>query len=211
MIRLLIADDHAIVRQGLKQIVSESSEMVVVGEAGNAEEALALARTINYDVAIIDVSMPGRGGLDILKDLKTARPTAKIVILSMHPEEQYAIRCLRDGASAYITKTNATEELVQAINAVASGRRYITPAVAEKLASYIEQDTGQLPHESLSDRELQVFLLLGSGKTVTDVARELSLSVKTVSTYRTRIMGKMHMSSNSLLMRYAIQHKLVEM
>ncbi len=211
MIRLLIADDHAIVRQGLKQIVSESSEMAVAGEAANGEEALALARTIQYDVAIIDISMPGRGGLDILKDLKAARPSAKIVILSMHPEEQYAIRCLRDGASAYITKANATEELVHAIHAVAAGKRYITPSVAEKLASYIEQDTGHLPHESLSDRELQVFLLLGSGKTVTDIARELSLSVKTISTYRMRVMEKMHMNSNALLIRYALQHELVEM
>jgi two-component system invasion response regulator UvrY len=210
MIRLLIADDHAIVRQGLKQIVSESSEMVVAGEAENGEEALALARKLSYDVAIIDISMPGRGGLDILKDLKAARPSAKIVILSMHPEEQYAIRCLRDGASAYITKANATEELVHAIQAVAAGKRYITPSVAERLASYIEQDAERLPHESLSDRELQVFLLLGSGKTVTDISRELSLSVKTVSTYRTRILEKMHMDSNALLMRYAIQHKLVE-
>jgi DNA-binding NarL/FixJ family response regulator len=210
MIRLLIADDHAIVRQGLKQIVSESPNMVVAGETANGEEALALARTLNYDVAIIDLSMPGRGGLDILKDLKTARPSAKIVVLSMHPEEQYAIRCLRDGASAYITKANATEELVHAIQTVAAGKRYITPSVAEKLASYIEQDTERLPHESLSDRELQVFLLLGSGKTVTNISRELSLSVKTVSTYRTRVLEKMHMDSNAQLIRYAIQHQLIE-
>jgi two-component system invasion response regulator UvrY len=210
MIRILIADDHAIVRQGLKQIVSESPGMVVAGEAANGEEAVALARKLSYDIAIVDIAMPGRGGLDILKDLKSARPSAKIIILSMYPEEQYAIRSLRDGASAYLTKANATEELVHAIQAVAAGRRYITPSVAERLASYVEQDTERLPHESLSDRELQVFLLLGSGKTVTDIARELSLSVKTVSTYRTRILEKMRMSSNALLIRYAIQHKLVE-
>lgn len=210
MIRILIADDHAIVRRGLKQIVSESPGMVVAGEAANGEEAVALARKLSYDIAIVDIAMPGRGGLDILKDLKSARPSAKIIILSMYPEEQYAIRSLRDGASAYLTKANATEELVHAIQAVAAGRRYITPSVAERLASYVEQDTDRLPHESLSDRELQVFLLLGSGKTVTDIARELSLSVKTVSTYRTRILEKMRMSSNALLIRYAIQHKLVE-
>jgi DNA-binding NarL/FixJ family response regulator len=210
MIRLLIADDHAIVRKGLKQIVSESPDMVVVGEAANGEEALALARKLVYDVAIVDITMPGRGGLDILKDLKAVRPSAKIIILSMHPEEQYAIRCLRDGASAYITKGNATEELVHAIQAVAAGKRYITPSVAERLASYIEQDAERLPHESLSDRELQVLLLLGSGKTVTDISRELSLSVKTVSTYHMRILEKMHMGSNALLIRYAIQHKLIE-
>ncbi len=210
MIRILIADDHAIVRRGLKQIVSESPGMVVAGEAANGEEAVALARKLSYDIAIVDIAMPGRGGLDILKDLKSARPSAKIIILSMYPEEQYAIRSLRDGASAYLTKANATEELVHAIQAVAAGRRYITPSVAERLASYVEQDTDRLPHESLSDRELQVFLLLGSGKTVTDIARELSLSVKTVSTYRTRILEKMRMNSNALLIRYAIQHKLVE-
>jgi two-component system invasion response regulator UvrY len=210
MTRILIVDDHAIVRQGLKQIVSESPGMVVAGEAANGEEAVALARKLSYDIAIVDIAMPGRGGLDILKDLKSARPSAKIIILSMYPEEQYAIRSLRDGASAYLTKANATEELVHAIQAVAAGRRYITPSVAERLASYIEQDTERLPHESLSDRELQVFLLLGSGKAVTVIARELSLSVKTVSTYRTRILVKMRMSSNALLIRYAIQHKLVE-
>ena len=210
MIRILIVDDHAIVRQGLKQIVSESPGMAVAGEAENGEEALALARKLSYDIAIVDIAMPGRGGLDILKDLRTARPSAKIIILSMHLEEQYAIRCLRDGASAYITKANATEELVHAIRAVAAGGRYITSSIAERLASYIEQDADRPPHESLSDRELQVFLLLGSGKTVTDAARELSLSAKTVSTYRTRILGKMRMDSNALLIRYAIQYKLVE-
>jgi two-component system invasion response regulator UvrY len=210
MIRILIADDHEIVRQGLKQIVSESPGMAVAGEAANGEEALALARKIRYDIAIVDIAMPGRGGLDILKDLRSARPSAKIIVLSMYPEEQYAIRSLRDGASAYLTKANATEELVHAIQAVAAGRRYITPSVAEKLACYIERDTERLPHESLSDRELQVFLLLGSGKTARDIARELSLSVKTVSTYRGRILEKMRMDSNALLIRYAIQHKLVE-
>jgi DNA-binding NarL/FixJ family response regulator len=209
MKRILIVDDHEVVRQGLKQIISESPGMVVAGEAADGEEALALARKHRYDIAIVDIAMPGRGGLDILKDLKVARPSAKIIILSMHPEEQYAIRCLRDGASAYITKANATEELVHAIQAVAAGGRYITSSIAERLACYIEQDTDRPPHESLSDRELQVFLLLGSGKTVTDAARELSLSIKTVSTYRTRILRKMRMDSNALLIRYAIQHKLV--
>ncbi len=210
MIRILIADDHAIVRQGLMQIISESPGMALAGEAANGEEAVSLARELSYDIAIVDIAMPGRGGLEILKDLRAARPSSKIIILSMYPEEQYAIRSLRDGASAYLTKANATEELVHAIQAVAAGRRYITPSVAERLASYIERDAETLPHESLSDRELQVFLLLGSGKTVTFIARELSLSVKTVSTYRTRILEKMRMDSNALLIRYAVQHKLVE-
>ena len=210
MIRLLIADDHAIVRQGLKQIVSEFPGMTVAGEAASGEEALALARKLSYDVAIVDIAMPGRGGLEILRDLKEARPSAKIVILSMHPEEQYAIRCLRDGASAYITKGNATEELIHAIQAVAAGKRYITPLVAERLVSYIERDAERLPHENLSNRELQVLILLGSGKTVTDISRELSLSAKTISTYRARVLEKMSMDTNSLLIRYVIQHGLVE-
>jgi len=210
MIRLLIADDHAIVRQGLKQIVSEFPGMTVAGEAASGEEALALARKLSYDVAIVDIAMPGRGGLEILKDLREARPTAKIVILSMHPEEQYAIRCLRDGASAYITKGNATEELIHAIQAVAAGKRYITPMVAEKLVSYIERDAERLPHENLSNRELQVLILLGSGKTVTDISRELSLSAKTISTYRARVLEKMNMDTNALLIRYVIRHGLVE-
>ena len=210
MIRLLIADDHAIVRQGLKQIVSEFPGMTVAGEAASGEEALALARKLRFDVAIVDITMPGRGGLEILKDLKEVRPSAKIVILSMHPEEQYAIRCLRDGASAYITKGNATEELIHAIQAVAAGKRYITPLVAEKLVSYIERDAERLPHENLSNRELQVLILLGSGKTVTDISRELSLSAKTISTYRARVLEKMNMDTNALLIRYVIQHGLVE-
>ena len=210
MIRLLIADDHAIVRQGLKQIVSEFPGMTVAGEAASGEEALALARKLRFDVAIVDITMPGRGGLEILKDLKEVRPSAKIVILSMHPEEQYAIRCLRDGASAYITKGNATEELIHAIQAVAAGKRYITPLVAEKLVSYIGRDAERLPHENLSNRELQVLILLGSGKTVTDISRELSLSAKTISTYRARVLEKMNMDTNALLIRYVIQHGLVE-
>jgi DNA-binding NarL/FixJ family response regulator len=208
VIRILIADDHGIVRKGLKQIVSENPDMVVAGEAANGQEALEMARAQDFDVAIIDIAMPGRGGLEILKSLKAERPSLKIIMLSVYSEEQYAIRSLRDGASAYLTKANATDELVKAIEAVASGKRYITPSVAERLASYIEEEGSHLPHESLSDRELQVLVMIGTGKSVSEIAAELSLSVKTVSTYRTRLLEKMGMDTNAQLIKYAVQQGL---
>lgn len=210
MIRILIADDHGIVRKGLKQIVAENPNMIVAGEAANGQEALELAQEKQFDVAILDIAMPGRGGLDVLKVLKAQQPSLKIIMLSMYSEEQYAIRSLRDGASAYLTKANATEELIEAIEAVASGKRYITASVAERLASYIEQDGGRLPHEALSDRELQVLVMIGSGKSVSVIAAALSLSVKTVSTYRARLLGKMGMVSTAQLIRYAIEHRLCQ-
>jgi two-component system, NarL family, invasion response regulator UvrY len=208
VIRILIVDDHAIVRKGLLQIVSEHPDMVVSGEAENGEKALELARTNDFNIAVVDISMPGRGGLDIIRTLRAERPSLKVIILSMHPEEQYAIRSLRDGASAYLTKANAADELVQAIRAVSCGKRYITPSVAERLASYIEEDGSRLPHEGLSDRELQVLGMIGEGKSIAQIAVELSLSAKTVSTYRARILEKMGMGSSAQLIRYALQHKL---
>jgi two-component system invasion response regulator UvrY len=210
MIRILIADDHSIVRQGLKQIVSECPEMVVAGEAASGQEALDLVRKRDFDVAIVDIAMPGRGGLEILKDLKAERPSMKVMVLSMYSEEQYAIRSLRDGASAYLTKAGAPDELVQAIHAVANGKRFITPSVAERLATYIEADSERPPHEKLSDRELQVLVLLGSGKSVGDIAGELSLSVKTISTYRARLLEKMSMETTAQLIKYAVRHDLVQ-
>ena len=209
MIRLLIADDHGIVRQGLKQIVSEHPGITVAGEASNGEEALELANREDFDVAIIDIAMPRRGGLDILKDLRRDHPGMKVIVLSISPEEQYAIRTLRDGASAYLNKSNATEELVPAILAAASGKKYITPPVAERLATYVEGDT-RLPHETLSDREMQVLLLIGRGKSVSDIARDLSLSIKTISTYRARLMAKMDAATNAQLIQYAIRNRLIE-
>jgi two-component system, NarL family, invasion response regulator UvrY len=208
VIRILIADDHEVVRRGLKQVVAENPEMAVTGEAGNGEEALHLARVQDFDVAVIDIAMPGRGGLEILKDLKAQRPFLKIIVLSMYSEEQYAVRSLRDGASAFLTKANASEELVKAIQAVASGRRYITPSVAERLARYVEEDGSILPHERLSDREQQVLVMIGSGKSVSDIANELALSVKTVSTYRVRLLEKMAMETNAQLIRYVVEHGL---
>ena len=208
MIRILIADDHGIVRSGLKQIIAENPDMVVAAEAAGGQEALELARAQDFDVAIIDIAMPGRGGLEILKELRAERPSLKIIILSMYSEEQYAIRSLRDGASAYLTKANATDELIKAIETVARGKRYITPSVAERLAIYIEEEGSRLPHECLSDRELQVLVMIGSGKSMSDIAAELSLSVKTVSTYRARLLEKMGMDSNAHLIKYAVQHGL---
>jgi two-component system invasion response regulator UvrY len=208
LIRILIADDHGIVRKGLKQIVAENPNLVVTGEAANGQEALDLAWAQEFDVAIIDIAMPGRGGLEILKILKAQKPSLKIIMLSMYSEEQYAIRSLRDGASAYLTKANATDELVKAIEVVASGKKYITPTVAEHLASFLDEDESRLPHEKLSDRELQVFVMIGSGKSVTDIATELSLSMKTVSTYRARLLEKMGMDSNAQIIKYTLQHML---
>ena len=210
MIRVLIADDHGIVRQGLRRIVSECPGMTVAGEAASGEEALALARERAFDLAILDISMPGRGGLDIIRDLRAARPSLKVMILSMHSEEQYAVRCLRDGASAYLTKGSPPEEIVQAIRTVAAGRRYITPSIAERLASRIDLEGDRPLHDRLSDREMQVLMRLGSGRTVSDIAADMSLSVKTVSTYRARLLEKMGMQSTAQLIRYAVQNGLVE-
>ena len=210
MIRILIADDHSVVRQGLQQIVSERMNMTVAAEAASGQEALDLVRGNEFDVAIIDIAMPGRGGLDILRDLKAARPDMKVIVLSMYSEEQYAVRSLRDGASAYLTKTSAPDELVLAIETVAAGRRYITPSIADRLAGYIEDSTTRPVHELLSDREMQVLVLIGSGKTVSEIAEELTLSVKTVSTYRSRVLEKMALASNADLIRYAIHHRLVD-
>jgi len=210
MIRILIVDDHSIVRQGLKQIISECPGMVVAGEAASGQEVLELVRKGDFDVAIVDISMPGRGGLEILRDLKAEKPSMKVMVLSMYSEEQYAIRSLRDGASAYLTKASAPDELVQAIRTVAKGKRYITSSVAERMAIYIEVDSGRPPHELLSDRELQVLVLLGGGKSVGDIAGELSLSVKTISTYRARILKKTGMENTAQLIKYAVQHDLVQ-
>jgi len=154
--------------------------------------------------------MPGRGGLDVLHEIRAAKPGTKVIVLTMYPEEQYAIRSLRDGASAYLTKSSSPDELIEAIKTVASGRRYITPSIADRLASYIEDASQRPPHEALSDREMQVFVRIGSGKPVKEIAGELNLSIKTVSTYRVRILQKLGMETNAQLIRYAIQHELVQ-
>jgi two-component system, NarL family, invasion response regulator UvrY len=211
VIRILVADDHGILRRGIAQIVSESEDIVVAGEASSGEEALSLAAEGGYEVVLLDISMPGRGGLDVIRDIKAACPGVKVIVLSMHPEEQFAVRSLREGASAYLVKSRADEELLPAIRAVAAGRRYITPEVAERLARFVERDSGasaNSPHELLSKREYQILVLLGSGFRVTDIARDMNLSVKTVSTYRARMLTKMGFETNAQLVKYVSDHGL---
>jgi two-component system invasion response regulator UvrY len=210
MIRILIADDHRIVREGLKQILAENPDMIVADEASNGQEVIGKIWENDYDVVLLDISMPGRSGLDILKQLKTERPKLSVLVLSMYSEEQYAMRALRAGASGYMTKESAPDELIEAIRKVSTGRKYISPTVAEKLAFSLEASDERPPHENLSDREYQVMCMIASGKTIKAIADELSLSVKTISTYRTRILEKMKMKNNAELTHYSIQNRLVE-
>ena len=209
MISILIADDHAIVREGLKQIVSSQTDMKVTGEAHNAQGVLDLVRGGTWDVVVLDINMPGRNGLEVLKELKQEFPKLPVLVLSVHPEEQYGIRVLKAGAAGYMNKESAPEELVTAIRKVIRGGKYLTPTLAERLAFQVADGSEAHPHEKLSDRELQVLCLIASGKTVSEIADDLSLSVKTISTYRTRILEKMAMKSSAELTRYALQNHLV--
>lgn len=210
MIKILIADDHPIVRQGLKQILSEEADMGVFGEAQNSQEVLELVRKKDWDIVVLDITMPGRGGIDVLKELKHQRPKLPVLILSMHPENQYAVRALKAGAAGYVTKGSAQEELVKAIRKILRGGKYVSPTLAEKLAFNLEAEAEKPLHERLSDREYQVMTMIASGKTVSQIAEELSLSVKTIDTYRARILEKMKMKTNAELTHYAIKNKLVE-
>lgn len=210
MLRILIADDHPIVRQGLRQIITETSDMVVADEASNGWEALSKVRASYYDVVLLDISMPGLYGLDIIRQLKNERPGLPVLILSIHPEEQYAVRAFRAGAAGYLTKESAPDELLAAIQKVSIGGKYVSSSLAEKLASDLETGAEQLPHETLSDREYQVMCMIAVGKTVTKIAEELSLSAQTVSTYRSRILGKMRMRNSAELTYYAIKNRLVD-
>ncbi|RJQ21541.1 MAG: DNA-binding response regulator [Nitrospiraceae bacterium] len=210
MINILIVDDHAIVRKGIRQILLETSDKYAVEEACNGQEALEKVYKNNYDLVLMDISMPGRSGLDILKQLKQEKPKVPVIILSVYPEEQYAVRALKTGAAGYLTKESAPEELIRAIRKVSrGGGKYVTASIAEKLASAIGIDLEKLPHEDLSNREYQVLCMIASGKTATQISEELSLSVKTVSTYRTRILGKMGMKNNAELTHYAVKNSLV--
>lgn len=208
--RVLIVDDHAVVRRGLQQILLDEYDDIAFGEAINATEALEAIHGNDWDVVILDISMPGRSGLDVLKEIKKSKPNLPVLVLSMHPEDQFAARTLRAGASGYMTKETAPEELVTALNKVMSGGHYVSPSLGEILAQDLRRETGRDIHQILSDREFEVMIMIGSGKTVTRIAEELALSVKTVSTYRARILEKMQMSSNAELTRYAIKHGLVE-
>ena len=210
MIRILVADDHAIVREGLKQILADVGDMTVCDEAASGAETLAKIRKREYDVVLLDISMPGRSGLEILKDIKTEHPKQPVLILSMHAEEQYAVRALRAGASGYLTKASAPDELIGAIRKVSYGRKYVSASLAEKLAFALDIDTKKPPHETLSDREYQVMLMIASGKSVKEIAAELCLSVKTISTYRARVMEKMNMKKNAELTLYAVRNRLMD-
>lgn len=209
MIKILVVDDHAIVREGLKQIIADSTDMVVAGEAENDLQVFEEVRRQKWDVVLLDINLPGRGGMAILKQLKSERPRLPILILSMHPEDQYAIRTLKAGAAGYVTKESAPRELIAAIRKVAAGGKFITPGLAEKLASGLGDSFDASPHNTLSDREYQVLVMIASGKTPTEIAAELSLSVKTISTYRARILEKMKMTNNAQLTHYAVQNGLV--
>ena len=208
--RILITEDHAVVRQGLKLILADHFKHAVFGEARNATEALARVWKEKWDVVVLDITMPGRSGLEVLKEIRRSRPRLPVLILSMHPEDQFAVRLFKAGAAGYLTKESAGEELVGAIKKVVGGGRYISPSLAERLASYLTIDVQKAPHERLSDREYLILRMIASGKQVGQIAKELSLSVSTVSTYRARILEKMDMKNNAELTHYALQKELVD-
>jgi two-component system invasion response regulator UvrY len=209
-IEILIADDHPIVREGFKQVISETDDMIVADEASNGQEVLAFVRKREYDLILLDISMPGRSGLEVLKELKGEYQKIPVLILSIYPEEQYAVRAFRAGAAGYLTKASAPNELISAIRKIVHGGRYVSESLAEKLTYYLDQDISKPPHDQLSDREYQVMLMLGSGKTVKEIAEILFLSVKTISTYRSHILEKMKMKNNAEITLYVVKNKLID-
>ena len=209
MIQILIVDDHAILRRGLKEILEREFRDVRIGGAGTAEEALTQLDSEKWDLVILDITMPGRSGVDVLRNLKALRPKLPVLVLSMHPEDQYGKRVLKAGASGYMNKESAPEELIKAVRKLLSGGRYVSPTLAETLAVDLGRDDGTPAHERLSDREFEVLRKMASGKTVGQIAQELHLSVPTVSTYRARMLEKMGMSNTAELIRYALSHHLV--
>lgn len=209
MIKVLLADDHALLRGSLKQLLEDTNFVQVVAQAGEYSEIMKAMGAHDVDLAILDISMPGKNGVDIVKILKDKYPALKILMLSMHPEDQYAVRCLKAGASGYLTKNTAPEKLVDAIQVIAAGRKYITPELAESLASHLTEDSEKPLHASLSDREFQTIRMIAAGKKLSEIADELSLSPKTVSVYRARILEKMRMKTNGELTRYALENGLI--
>jgi two-component system invasion response regulator UvrY len=209
VIRVLIADDHAILRRGLKEILMRELDAVTWGEAENEHQVLDQVQSHDWDLLILDITMPGRGGLDVLRSVKALRPTLRVLVLSMHPENQYGKRVLKAGASGYMNKERSPEELISAVRKLLSGGWYVSPALAETLASDLSQDAERPAHESLSNREFEVLRKIASGRTVSQIAEELHLSVPTVSTYRARILEKMRMSTTAELMHYALRNHLV--
>ena len=210
MIRVLLADDHAIVRNGLKEILESTGDIIVVAEATNGHEALTRVRENEIDVAVVDLSMPGRSGVELIKLIKAERPKLRLLVLSMHSEEQYAVRAVRAGAAGYLTKESAADELVAAIRRIAGGGAYISPETAERLVLASNSGSEGPPHTQLSNREYEVFRALVAGRSVSDIAATLNLSVKTISTHKSRILEKMSLSSQADLVRYALRHNLVD-
>ncbi len=209
MIRILIVDDHKLVRDGLKQILAGTNDISVIDEAGDGDEAVRKIRKNQFEVVLLDIKLPKTDGLSILKIVKQERPELYVLMLSMYPEEQYAIRALKSGASGYLTKDSASEELIAAIRKVAAGGKYVTLSLAEKLAFHLDEEENAPVHETLSDREYQVMRMIALGKSVGEIAEELHLSVTTVSTYRSRVLHKLHLKKNADIIRYAIKHDIV--
>lgn len=210
IIKLIIADDHSFLREGIKKTIHDEFDMLIVGEASNAAEAVNIIKEKMPDLVIMDISMPGKSGLDVLKDLKAMKIKAKVLILSMHPEDRFAIRALKAGAMGYLTKESAPDELVKAIRTIINGRKYVSKALADKLIDILSNEMDKLPHENLSDREYDVFIKIASGKKAVDIAYELSISIHTVNTYRARILEKLSMNSNVELTQYAMHNFLID-
>jgi DNA-binding NarL/FixJ family response regulator len=210
MIRVVLADDHTIVREGLKQVLSAAGDIEVAGEARNGHEVMERVRGLDFDLLLLDMSMPGRSGIDLIKQVRAEKPKLKILVLSMHEENQYAVRAIRAGASGYLTKESASHQLLEAIRKVAGGGAFISAEVAQQLALGAMPNAEGPPHAALSDREYQIFLMIANGRSLSDIAAQLNLSVKTVSTHKTNILQKMNMSTPAELIRYALTHRLVD-
>ncbi|HMQ80019.1 MAG TPA: response regulator transcription factor [Ignavibacteria bacterium] len=210
IINIVIADDHAFLREGIKKTIQDEIDMKIIGEASNAIDAIAIIKELDPDVVIMDISMPGKSGLEVLKDLKAMKKKYRVLILSMHPEDRFAIRALKAGAAGYLTKESAPDELVKAIRTVLTGRKYVSKALAEKLVDILSDDMDKQPHELLSDREYEVFIKIASGKKAVEIAAEISISVHTVNTYRARILEKLNMNSNVELTQYAMHNNLID-
>lgn len=209
-IRIIVADDHPILRAGLVSVLDASPDLRVVAEAGNGAEVLRAMRDVAFDVLLLDVSMPGKSGLDLVRQIRSDNPRLPILIVSSHPEDQYALRAIKAGASGYVTKMSAPADLVTAVRTVSNGRKFITPALAELLADHVERPDDGVPHERLSDREFQTLKMIGAGHSLTEIAEVLCISVKTVSVYRSRVLEKMRMKNNVELTRYVVEHGLTD-
>ena len=210
MTRVLLADDHALVRDGLRHILNSASGFEVAGEASDSASTMALVRSSAADVLVLDLSMPGRNGIELIRQIKDEKPTLRVLVLTMHAEQQYAVRAFKAGASGYLTKESASAELVAAVTKVAAGGVYVSLAMAERFAQSLNEPVDALPHQRLSDREFDVFRRIAAGQTISEIAQELCVSAKTVSTYKTRILEKMQMPHDTALVRYAIRHKLFD-